>query len=104
MKVKIVEILKSYGVFSEFYHEKDEWRNKIADEILELFPLYKQSGELTLHWSPDTGCYYWNDKGQLSKAFDTVEEAVKNKEGWERMGTQFSRWLRLGMAIDWEKT
>jgi len=127
MKDKIIEILEKYqqlvddGRGNDFMCVVDYYYGEVADEILELFEKnalpenwrsfdcgvpFTEAGfvSVTLHWSPDTGRYYWNDKGQLSKAFDTVEEAVKNKEGWERMGTQFSRWLRLGMAIDWEKT
>jgi len=55
----------------------------------------------TLHWSPDTGKWYWNKDGNLSKPFDSKEIALAKKdEITEYPGDQFKWWLRLSMAYE----
>ncbi len=68
----------------------------------QMVKAYKENeSELTLHWSPDTGKLHWNKGGELSKGYESREEAVKDIDNIEYIGNQFSMFIRLGMAEEY---
>ena len=55
----------------------------------------------TLHWSPDTGMWYWNKDGGLSEPFESREIAMENKDNIKEYPLgQVKNWIRLSMDYE----